>query len=68
MESLSSSTKKPLKEIYLEVDDKAEILKWMVRTHRNTRMDVISVMRDYYANKKEIVIKARLSNQSGRSE
>ncbi|HEV51251.1 MAG TPA: ATP-binding cassette domain-containing protein [Thermoprotei archaeon] len=68
MESISSSTKRPLKEIYLEVDDKAEILKWMARTHRNTRMDVISVMRDYYANKKEIVIKARLSNQSGRSQ
>ncbi len=68
IESLSSSTKRPLREIYLEISDKAEILKWMVRTHRNSRADVISVMRGYYVNKKEIVIKARLSNQAGESD
>ncbi|MGC8631321.1 MAG: type II/IV secretion system ATPase subunit [Thermoprotei archaeon] len=64
LESISSSEKRQLKEIYLDIDDKAEVLKWMVKTHRNNRSDVVSIMRGYYVNKKEIVIKARLANQS----
>jgi len=65
VEAIANSVKRPLKEVYLEIEDKAEVLKWMLRTHRTDRSAVVSVMRGYYSNKKEVVIKARLSNQAG---